>query len=129
MEIVDMQRAEARLMTDYSEEYALVAVQKPERWLSGRKARILFCAAGTSFVIMLDANIVAVSLPSIARDLHGEFTNVERVVNAYVLPFASLDAGRRFGGSLRAPAHPPVGPLVGSGAGRARPAGASTRPT
>jgi len=61
-----------------------------ERWLSGRKARMLICAAGASFLIMLDANIVAVALPSIARDLHGEFTDVEWVVSAYILPFAAL---------------------------------------
>src|ERR1700744_1080263 len=64
--------------------------QNPGRWLSGRKARMLLCAAGTSFLIMLDTNIVAVSLPSIARDLHGEFTDVEWVVSAYILPFAAL---------------------------------------
>src|ERR1700744_6044696 len=64
--------------------------QNPGRWLSGRKARMLLCAAGTSFLIMLDANIVAVSLPSIARDLHGQFTDVEWVVSAYILPFAAL---------------------------------------
>jgi EmrB/QacA subfamily drug resistance transporter len=51
---------------------------------------MLLCAAGTSFLIMLDANIVAVALPSIARDLHGEFTDVEWVVSAYILPFAAL---------------------------------------
>src|ERR1700761_4008893 len=51
---------------------------------------MLLCAAGTSFLIMLDASIVAVSLPSIARDLHGEFTDVEWVVSAYILPFAAL---------------------------------------
>src|ERR1700744_5971635 len=64
--------------------------QNPGRWLSGRKARMLLCAAGTSFLIMLDTNIVAVSLPSIARDLHGEFTDVEWVVSAYILPFAAI---------------------------------------
>jgi EmrB/QacA subfamily drug resistance transporter len=51
---------------------------------------MLLCAAGTSFLIMLDSNIVAVSLPSIARDLHGEFTDVEWVVSAYILAFGSL---------------------------------------
>src|ERR1700761_9710539 len=57
---------------------------------SGRKVRMLLCAAGTSFLIMLDANIMAVSLPAIARDLHGEFTDVEWVISAYILPFAAL---------------------------------------
>ncbi|MGF6758102.1 MFS transporter [Paraburkholderia sp. GAS42] len=60
------------------------------RRLSGRKLRMLLCCAGAPFLIMLDSNIVAVSLPSIARDLHGEFTDVEWVVTAYILPFAAL---------------------------------------
>jgi EmrB/QacA subfamily drug resistance transporter len=51
---------------------------------------MLLCCAGATFLIMLDTNIVAVSLPSIARDLHGEWTDVEWVVSAYVLPFAAL---------------------------------------
>jgi EmrB/QacA subfamily drug resistance transporter len=58
--------------------------------LSGRKLRMLLCCAGAPFLIMLDTNIVAVSLPSIARDLHGGFTDVEWVVSAYILPFAAL---------------------------------------
>src|SRR5258705_5691688 len=57
---------------------------------SGRKLRMLLCCAGAPFLIMLDTNIVAVSLPSIARDLHGGFTDVEWVVSAYILPFAAL---------------------------------------
>ena len=61
-----------------------------KHWLSGRRLRMLLCCAGSSFLIMLDSNIVAVSLPSIARDLHGEFTDVEWVVSAYILPFATL---------------------------------------
>src|ERR1700761_277436 len=59
-------------------------------WLNGRRLRMLLCCAGSTFLIMLDSNIVAVSLPSIARDLHGEFTDVEWVVSAYILPFAAL---------------------------------------
>ena len=57
---------------------------------SGRKLRMLLCCAGAPFLIMLDTNIVAVSLPSIARDLRGGFTDVEWVVSAYILPFAAL---------------------------------------
>ncbi len=51
---------------------------------------MLLCCAGAPFLIMLDTNIVAVSLPSIARDLKGSFTDVEWVVSAYILPFAAL---------------------------------------
>lgn len=51
---------------------------------------MLICCSGAPFLIMLDTNIVAVSLPSIARDLKGGFTDVEWVVSAYILPFAAL---------------------------------------
>jgi EmrB/QacA subfamily drug resistance transporter len=66
------------------------APRTPIATLSGRKLRMLLCCAGAPFLIMLDTNIVAVSLPSIARDLHGGFTDVEWVVSAYILPFAAL---------------------------------------
>lgn len=39
---------------------------------------------------MLDSNIVAVSLPSIARDLHAGFVSVQWVMSAYLLTFAAL---------------------------------------
>src|ERR1700753_4410064 len=61
----------------------------PVKW-SGRKLRMLLCCAGAPFLIMLDTNIVAVSLPAIARDFRGAFTDVEWVVSAYVLPFCAL---------------------------------------
>jgi EmrB/QacA subfamily drug resistance transporter len=51
---------------------------------------MLLCCAGAPFLIMLDTNIVAVSLPAIARDLRGAFTDVEWVISAYVLPFCAL---------------------------------------
>ncbi len=60
------------------------------RWVSGRSARVLLCASGVSFMIMLDSNIVAVSLPAIARDLNAAFTDIEWVVSAYILTFAAL---------------------------------------
>jgi len=60
------------------------------RWISGRRFRVLLCASGMCFMIMLDSNIVAVSLPSIARDLDAAFSDIEWVVSAYVLTFAAL---------------------------------------
>jgi EmrB/QacA subfamily drug resistance transporter len=63
---------------------------RSEQGLSGRKLVMLLCCAGAPFLIMLDTNIVAVSLPSIAREFHGEFTDVEWVVSAYILPFAAF---------------------------------------
>ncbi len=56
----------------------------------GRLRRALLCCSGTSFLIMLDSNIVAVSLPAIARDMHAAFSDVEWVVSAYVLSFAAM---------------------------------------
>src|SRR6204780_4819992 len=64
--------------------------QGAKRWVSGRRARVLLCASGVCFMIMLDSNIVAVSLPSIARDLGAAFSDIEWVVSAYVLTFAAL---------------------------------------
>jgi MFS family permease len=64
--------------------------QGAKGWVSGRRARVLLCASGVSFMIMLDSNIVAVSLPSIARDLNATFADIEWVVSAYVLTFAAL---------------------------------------
>jgi len=60
------------------------------RWLSTRSSRLLLCTSGVSFMIMLDSNIVAVSLPAIARDIHASFSDIEWVVSAYVLPFAAF---------------------------------------
>src|SRR5580693_8374177 len=66
------------------------ARQRLVRWVSGRRALVLLCASGVSFMIMLDSNVVAVSLPSIARDLNATFADIEWVVSAYVLTFAAL---------------------------------------
>jgi EmrB/QacA subfamily drug resistance transporter len=62
----------------------------------------LFTASAVCALIILDTNIVAVSLPSIARDLSGSFADIEWVVSAYLLAFAAclLPAGSladRFG--------------------------------
>ncbi len=51
---------------------------------------VLLCVSVPSFMINLDSNIVAVSLPSIAHSLHADFSGIEWVVSAYTLTFASL---------------------------------------
>ncbi|MGH8551488.1 MAG: MFS transporter [Methylococcales bacterium] len=63
---------------------------RTKRWVTGRRARVLFGASGVSFMIMLDSNIVAVSLPAIARSLNATFADVEWVVSAYILTFAAF---------------------------------------
>jgi EmrB/QacA subfamily drug resistance transporter len=54
------------------------------------KLLVLLCVSVPSFMINLDANIVAVSLPSIARSLKADFAAIEWVISAYTLTFASL---------------------------------------
>ena len=56
-----------------------------------RKGRnILLICSSVCALIVLDTNIVAVSLPSVARSLHADFSDIEWVVSAYMLAFASL---------------------------------------
>jgi hypothetical protein len=54
------------------------------------KLPVLLIASLVCSLIMLDSNIVAVSLPPIARSLHATFADIEWVVSAYILPFAAL---------------------------------------
>lgn len=54
------------------------------------KLGILVTASATSSLIMLDSNIVAVALPSIARELHATFDGVQWIISAYLLTFAAL---------------------------------------
>jgi EmrB/QacA subfamily drug resistance transporter len=59
--------------------------------LSGtQRLLVLLCVSVPSFMINLDANIVAVSLPSIATSLKASFADIEWVISAYTLTFASL---------------------------------------
>jgi MFS family permease len=51
---------------------------------------VLVCTSAPSFMLQLDANIVSVSLPSIARSLNASFAGIEWVITAYMLSFASL---------------------------------------
>ena len=50
----------------------------------------LLTASGVCSLIVLDTNIVAVTLPSIARDLGADFADIEWVISAYMLAFAAL---------------------------------------
>lgn len=69
------------------------------------RARKLGTLAVTSigfFMVLLDASIVTVALPTIQHDLHAQLTDLQWVVDAYTLPFAVLlltagTLGDRFG--------------------------------
>jgi EmrB/QacA subfamily drug resistance transporter len=55
-----------------------------------RPLLVLICSSVPSFMLQLDTNIVAVSLPSISHTLKANFAGIEWVVTAYTLSFASL---------------------------------------
>lgn len=58
---------------------------------SAEKQRmILIVIALVSSLVMLDSNVVAVALPTIATSLNADFADVQWVITAYVLPFAAL---------------------------------------
>lgn len=70
---------------------------------------ILIVIALVSSLVMLDSNVVAVALPTIASSLNADFADVQWVITAYVLPFAALllaagsfgdKVGRRFSAIL-----------------------------
>jgi EmrB/QacA subfamily drug resistance transporter len=50
---------------------------------------VLGTACATCALIVLDTNVVAVSLPSIARTFHAGFADIEWVVSSYMVTFAA----------------------------------------
>lgn len=54
---------------------------------------VMLISSMVSSLIMLDSNIVAVSLPAIRESLNASFTDIEWVVSAYVLTYAALLLG------------------------------------
>lgn len=54
------------------------------------KTWVLLTASLVSSLIMLDSNIVAVSLPAMARSLHASFRDVQWVISAYLIAYAAL---------------------------------------
>ena len=67
----------------------------PAQQPAANPAFVLATASATCALIVLDTNVVAVSLPSIARSFHASFADVEWVVSAYMVAFAAclLPAG------------------------------------
>ena len=61
-----------------------------DRSLGHEKFLVLLIASLVSSLIMLDSNIVAVSLPAIGRSLSASFTDIQWVISAYVLTYAAL---------------------------------------
>ncbi|WP_297908236.1 MFS transporter [Thiomonas sp.] len=76
-------------MTSIETISAQAAARRASPRISGRAARVLLSVSGVSFMLMLDSNVVAVSLPAIARSLGTSFADIEWVVSAYILSFAA----------------------------------------
>src|SRR5215207_7350549 len=62
----------------------------PSSTPSERKGLALLLLAAAQFVVVLDASIVNVALPSIGKDLEFSQDNLSWVVNAYVLVFGGF---------------------------------------
>jgi MFS family permease len=62
----------------------------PDEARRRKERNILLICSSVCALIVLDTNIVAVSLPSVARSLHADFSDIEWIVSAYMLAFASL---------------------------------------
>ena len=61
-----------------------------DRSLQRERFPVLLTASLVSSLIMLNSNIVAVSLPAIGRSLSASFTDIQWVISAYVLTYAAL---------------------------------------
>jgi len=59
------------------------------RPMSRQTALLLTASVGCAMTV-LDTNVVGIVLPTIARDLNASFADIEWVISAYVLCFASL---------------------------------------
>src|SRR5215471_10888981 len=55
-----------------------------------RNTPLLLTASFGCAMTVLDTNVVGIVLPTIARDLNASFADIEWVISAYVLCFASL---------------------------------------
>jgi EmrB/QacA subfamily drug resistance transporter len=75
-----------------AEDVALEAEVDPRRWAA------LFVVLGAAFMVLLDISIVNVAIPSIQRDLHASFGQVQLVLALYQLAYAVvLITGGRLG--------------------------------
>jgi EmrB/QacA subfamily drug resistance transporter len=69
--------------------------------MSGKDGRVLLITSLVSSLIMLDSTIVAVSLPAIGHSFGVAFSQLEWVISAYLLTYASLLLGSGAFGDLR----------------------------
>jgi EmrB/QacA subfamily drug resistance transporter len=67
-----------------------MTIEAPVRRAISSSTLVLLTASMGCAMTVLDTNIVAVVLPTIARDLGASFADIEWVISSYVLCFASL---------------------------------------
>src|SRR5947209_13302145 len=77
-------RRSGEVAQERSPQMTVAQDHQDRRW----RALILLCVA--QFVVVLDASIVNVALPSIGRGLHFSEQNLPWVVNAYVIAFGGF---------------------------------------
>jgi MFS family permease len=65
---------------------SITAPRTTEKTRAPRAALVLICTG--YFMVILDATVTNVALPSIGRGLHGGVTGLQWVVDAYTLAFA-----------------------------------------
>src|SRR5437588_786707 len=70
---------------------AVLAAEENRKWWT------LFAVSFGLFMIMLDNTVVNVALPTMQRDLHVSISQLEWVVIAYALTFASKQRGQAIG--------------------------------
>jgi EmrB/QacA subfamily drug resistance transporter len=71
----------------------VTAISSQDAETTQSKFWILLTTSLVSSLIMLDSNIVAVSLPAIGRSLDASFADIQWVISAYLLSYASLLLG------------------------------------
>jgi len=110
------------------------APRTSEETRTGPAALALICTG--YFMVILDATVTNVALPSIGRGLHGSITGLQWVVDAYTLSFAALlltggAVARRAGGRAAGPGRGRGGPRtvvpVAAPGGVHRPTGSGPR--
>ena len=68
----------------------LLATYRKGHEMSPVQAKALALLAVADFVVVLDATIVNIALPSIGRDLHASNSELSWVISAYILAFGGL---------------------------------------
>ena len=80
----------ARMLIAITEGDAMTSVTATDDSTTNPQFWVLLTCSLVSSLIVLDSNIVAVSLPAIGRSLGASFTDIQWVISAYVLTYAAL---------------------------------------